>query len=56
VAAPAFVLLGALAISETLDKAAHDMRTPEPESKGEGAASGSRASGDGGGKAKKGTK
>jgi hypothetical protein len=36
VAAPAFVLLGALAVSETLDRAAHDFRAGEAEGGAEG--------------------
>jgi hypothetical protein len=58
VAAPAFVLLGSIAISETLDRAARDLRTAEGEPKGAGGdgggvgAGGSRGS-DGGAAAKK---
>jgi hypothetical protein len=59
VAAPAFVLLGALAISETLDKAAQDLRTPEEDDAagggggGGGGPRGSEGGGGGGGGKKK---
>lgn len=54
VAAPAFVLLGALAISETLDRAAKDLRTPVEGGDDAGAAAGGRGS-DGGAKKKSAT-
>jgi hypothetical protein len=48
VAAPAFVLLGALAVSETLDRAAQDLRAPAPDG-GDGAPAAARGSDGGGG-------
>ena len=54
VAAPAFVLLGSLAISETLERAAKDLRTPVDEPAGDAGAAPVGRGSDGGAKRKAG--